>query len=123
MKAGLANSRRVDSRSPRPQNFANGHLSEPDFAERQVLQPGAAQAGVKLDIFCNHHVICYCAMIASAAAVAPVEPQDAGCAACIAATMPETAKALAALINEFGSSDKKALAMLKALHTISTTLT
>ena len=33
--------------------------------------------------------------------------------------MPESAKALAAIINEFGVGDEKALVMLKALHTMS----
>jgi triacylglycerol lipase len=28
-----------------------------------VIQPSTAQAGIRLDILCNHHVICYCAMI------------------------------------------------------------
>jgi hypothetical protein len=44
------------------------------------------------------------------------------CKSCIlgpSSTMPEAAKALAVIINEFGVGDEKALAMLKALHTAS----
>ncbi len=34
--------------------------------------------------------------------------------------MPETAKALATIINEFGVGDQRTLVMLKALHTVNT---
>jgi len=53
---------------------------------------------------------------------APTTVQDASCKSCIlgpSSTMPETAKALAVIINEFGVGDEKALVMLKALHTAS----
>jgi triacylglycerol lipase len=85
-----------------------------------VIQPATAQAGVRLDILCDHHVICYCAMIDSAVAV-PTTAQDASCAACILPTppgMPESAKALATIINEFGVGDERAVIMLKALHEV-----
>jgi len=87
-----------------------------------VIQPATAQAGIRLDIFCNHHVICYCAVIDYAAeTAAPKTAQDADCVACITPPpMSEAAKALATVINEFGIGDKRALTMLKALHTIST---
>jgi hypothetical protein len=35
--------------------------------------------------------------------------------------MPETAKALAVIINEFGFADAKAVVMLKALHEVNST--
>lgn len=85
-----------------------------------VIQPATAQAGVRLDILCNHHVICYCAMIDSAVAV-PTSAQDASCAACILPRppgMPESAIALATIINEFGVGDERAVIMLKALHEV-----
>ena len=53
---------------------------------------------------------------------APTTAQDASCKSCVlgpSSTMPEAAKALALIINEFGVGDEKALAMLKALHTAS----
>ena len=89
-----------------------------------LIQPSTAQAGVRLDVFCNHHVICYCAIIDyQQTMAAPTTPQDASCKACIISppsNMPETAKALAIIINEFGVADEKAFLMLKALHTVST---
>jgi hypothetical protein len=85
-----------------------------------VIQPDTAEVGVRLDALCDHHVICYCAMIDCADTMAaPTTPQDAGCKACILpppSVMPETAKALAVIINEFGVGSEKALIMLKALH-------
>ena len=88
-----------------------------------VIKPSTAQAGVRLDILCNHHVICYCAMIDYKDTMAtPTTAQDASRKSCIlgpSSTMPEAAKALAVIINEFGVGDEKALAMLKALHTAS----
>lgn len=85
-----------------------------------VIQPATAQAGVELSLLCNHHAICYCAMIDNAVA-RPTIPIDADCNACILlppAGMPETAKALAVIINEFGIADERALVMLKALHAV-----
>jgi triacylglycerol lipase len=87
-----------------------------------VLQPSTAQAGIRLDLFCNHHVICYCAMIDYADTMAaPTTAQDANEKACILpapSVMPETAKAMATIINEFGVADERAIVMLKALHTV-----
>jgi triacylglycerol lipase len=87
-----------------------------------VVQPSTAQAGIRLDVFCNHHVICYCAMIDyKDTMAAQTTAQDASCKSCILpppSVMPESAKALAIIINEFGVGDEKALVMLKALHTV-----
>jgi triacylglycerol lipase len=45
-----------------------------------IIQPATAQAGVRLDLLCDHHVICYCYMLDFAqASAAPLTPQDAGC--------------------------------------------
>jgi len=88
-----------------------------------VIQPSTAQAGIRLDILCNHHVICYCAMIDyNDTMAAPTTAEDASCKSCIlgpTSTMPESAKAMAVIINEFGVGSEKALVMLKALHTVS----
>jgi len=85
-----------------------------------VLQPSKAQADIRLDIFCNHHVICYCAMIDYAAVGAAPTVPDAKFTLCISPPpMSKAAITLADLINEFGIGDERAIAMLKALHTIS----
>jgi hypothetical protein len=79
-----------------------------------------AQAGVRLDILCDHHVICYCAMIDSAVAL-PTTALDASSAACILPRPPgmsESAKALATIINEFGVGDERTVIMLNALHEV-----
>lgn len=87
-----------------------------------VIQPETAQAGIHLDIFCDHHVICYCAMIDYAQTMAaPTIPKDASLKACIhPPPMSDEAKALAVVINSFGVGEERALVMLKALHTVST---
>ena len=87
-----------------------------------MIQPSSAQANIRLDIFCNHHAICYCGMIDYANTMkAPTTPQGASCSACIGPPrMSEAAKGLASLINEFGIGDERAVVMLKALHTVST---
>jgi triacylglycerol lipase len=89
-----------------------------------VIQPATAQAGIRFDIFCNHHVICYCAMIDYADTMAaPTTPQDASCKACIVpppSVMSDAAKGLALLINDLGVGNERAVVMLKALHTVST---
>lgn len=33
------------------------------LSKATVLQPSTAQAHIRLDVLCNHHVLCYCAMI------------------------------------------------------------
>jgi triacylglycerol lipase len=89
-----------------------------------VIMPKTAQAGIRLDIFCNHHVVCYCAMIGCAATMpATTSLQDAKCVVCISPPVPQpmskAALGLADVIEDFGVGDQKAVAMLKALHTIS----
>jgi triacylglycerol lipase len=90
------------------------------LSQATIIQPSTAQAGIQLDLLCDHHVICYCAMIDflhTSAAV--LTAQDAGYKPCIlgdASTVPEEAKALAAIINWFGIGTEKAIIMLKALH-------
>lgn len=52
-----------------------------------------------------------------------VTAQDMACRACMlgpASSVPEAAKALATLINEFGIGTEKAIVMLKALHPANT---
>ncbi len=88
-----------------------------------VLQPSTAEAGVKLDIACNHHLLCYLAMIDFGAARSALgAPPDAGEARCVvgpSGTMPWTARALALLVNALGGADQRVLAILRALHKVS----
>jgi triacylglycerol lipase len=98
-----------------------GYATLPNAA---VITPKTAQTGIRLDIFCNHHVICYCAMIDCAATMpATTSPQDAKCVVCISTPVPQpmskAAIGLADVIEDFGIGDERAVAMLKALHTIS----
>ncbi len=90
------------------------------LSKATIIQPTTAQAGIKLDLLCDHHVICYCAMLDfQQTNSAVLAAQDAACRACIlgpASTVPETAKALATLVNEFGIGTEKAIILLKALH-------
>jgi triacylglycerol lipase len=90
------------------------------LSKAKVIQPLAANAGVKLDLFCDHHIICYCAMLDfQQTSVAPLTAQDTVCRACVlgpASTMPEEAKALAVLINAFGTGTEKARILLKGMH-------
>lgn len=85
-----------------------------------VLEPSSVEAGVKLDILCNHHLLCYITMIDFDAAKSALgAPQDQDCAVCVVGgpgTMPETARALAFLIEKLGVADKRSLAILRALH-------
>ncbi len=90
------------------------------LSKATILQPSTAQAGIQLDLLCDHHIICYCAMLDFAQmSAAPLIPQDIACKACVlgpASSVPETAKALAVLINEFGIGTEKAAILLKAVH-------
>jgi triacylglycerol lipase len=59
----------------------------------QVIQPATAQADIRLGLGCNHHVVCYLAMLdykATLQAITPVPPGEEGSAACIKG--PQTGK-------------------------------
>jgi len=85
-----------------------------------VIQPDAAKAAIRLDLFCDHHVICYCAMINyTKTMAAPTTDQDASCKACIsgpATAIPASVKGLAMVVNDLGVGDTIAVKLLKALH-------
>ena len=50
----------------------------PDYAplpKLTMLRPSSAEASIKLDVGCNHHVVCYCAMLDYEATQAVLTPQ------------------------------------------------
>ena len=60
---------------------------------RTVLQPATAEANIRVSIGCNHHVICYCAMLdyeGTMQATTPVPAGEEDSAACILG--PQTGK-------------------------------
>jgi triacylglycerol lipase len=60
-----------------------GYCSLP---KRQVIQPATAQAEIRFDVGCNHHIVCYLAMLdykATMQAITPVPAGEEGSAACI----------------------------------------
>ncbi len=85
-----------------------------------VIDPSTAQAGIRLDLLCNHHLIDYCAMINFAVEQSePLTGADAESAQCIlggAAQVPEAAKALAVLLRDFTGATGAGLALLRGLH-------
>jgi hypothetical protein len=92
------------------------------LAKATVLQPDAVQADIRLDLLCNHHVLCYCAMIdyqKTTTAMTPCPPSDASEWACVIGAyspLPNSAKALAFVVTEAGVASDRAIALLKALH-------
>lgn len=92
------------------------------LSKAKVLQPDSVQADIRLDLLCNHHVICYCAMIdyhGTATAMTPCPAQDSSEWACVIgpySPLPNSAKALAFVVAEAGVASDRAIALLKALH-------
>ena len=76
----------------------------------EVIQPVTAQADIKLDIGCNHHVVCYLAMLdyaATMAALKPVPAGEEGSVKCIrgpATDKPTLAKSIVGRILEVGQA-------------------
>jgi pimeloyl-ACP methyl ester carboxylesterase len=85
-----------------------------------VIQPTGAQAGIELDLGCNHHLLCYFAMLDYAAERAtPTSSADTGSVACVlgdASKVSEAAKALAIVINELGIASLRAKYLLRGLR-------
>ena len=92
------------------------------LARATVIQPSTAQAKIALDLLCNHHVLCYCAMIDYNATMAAAPLSSAtgvlgkACVLGPADAMPDAAEGLATVIDAFGLGDARAVALLKALH-------
>lgn len=76
------------------------------LARVTVLQPATAEASIRFSVFCNHHVVCYCAMLDYEATMNDpavlVTADDKACRACVLGpetARPSMAKALADLAN------------------------
>lgn len=52
-----------------------GYVSLPKLT---VIQPATAQADIRFDIGCNHHIVCYLAMLDYAQTKAATDPVPAG---------------------------------------------
>ena len=77
-----------------------------------VIQPATAQADIRVGIGCNHHVICYCAMLDYAmTAKSPRNQADRSTWACVLGPQRESvnskiAKDLAAKVQQLGRAAK-----------------
>ena len=82
----------------------------PDYEplpRRTVIQPSTAEASIRMNLGCNHHVICYCAMLDYEATIAVVKSPPAGeeeSAMCVLGAetgTPSLAKTLASTLAGF----------------------
>jgi hypothetical protein len=71
---------------------------------RTVIRPSTAEAAIRFDIACNHHLICYCAMLdyeGTDKATSPVPPGEEKSRSCILGPetgQPSIAKEIAAFL-------------------------
>jgi triacylglycerol lipase len=79
----------------------------PDYVplpKRTVLRPETAEARIRFDLGCNHHVICYCAMLdyeGTKRATTPMPAEEKDSAACVLGPetgSPSVAKQLASAL-------------------------
>ena len=93
------------------------------LSKATVIQPSTAQADVRLDLSCDHHLICYCAMLDYADTKAsPMRPIDQQSWACVIgptqiSVNAEVAKALAVLVNRLGIA-RQIVELLRDAHTL-----
>jgi len=82
------------------------------------IEPGSAQAGIKVGLGCDHHVICYCAMLDFAQTEPNThDPRDQACVQCILGgrgTVTAEARALATGVTVLQTVSDKAAEMLMA---------
>jgi triacylglycerol lipase len=79
----------------------------PDYAtlaRATILQPATSESNIRVSLFCNHHVICYCSMLDYENTMTDpavlVTSDDIACAACVLgpeSAIPTVAKLLAAI--------------------------
>src|SRR5262249_58982201 len=78
------------------------------LSKTTIIQPSTAQADIRVDLACNHHVICYCAMIDyDYTKQAHLVPKDHPLWACVIGphrmtVNTEVAMALAVLVSRLG---------------------
>jgi triacylglycerol lipase len=78
------------------------------LSEATIIQPSTAQADIRVDVTCDHHVICYCAMLDyEYTKASPLRTIDQQSWACVIGAVrigvnAEVAMALAVLINHLG---------------------
>jgi triacylglycerol lipase len=78
------------------------------LSQATIIQPATAQADIRLDITCDHHIICYCAMLDyDYTKQTLLEPKDQPLWACVTGPRQmsvnmEVAIALAVLVNRLG---------------------
>ncbi len=71
---------------------------------RTVIRPATAEANIRVNTACNHHVVCYCAMLdyeGTMSALTPMPAGEADSAACILGPetgLPSLAKVLAGAV-------------------------
>jgi triacylglycerol lipase len=92
------------------------------LSKATIIQPSTAQADIRLDIGCDHHVYCYCAMLDYEYTVAsPLQPEDQQTWACVIgprkmSANAEVARTLEFLVDHLGDA-KQIVELLKArLH-------
>jgi triacylglycerol lipase len=87
-----------------------------------VIQPSTAQADIRLDILCDHHVICYCAMLDYEYTKASLlQPEDQKPWACVIgprkmSANAEVARTLAFLVDHLGVAEQIVELLRARLH-------
>ncbi len=93
------------------------------LSKATVIQPSTAQADIRLDLACNHHVICYCAMLDyEFTKQMSLLPKDQPLWACVLgpremSVNAEVALALAVLVNRLGIA-KQIVELLRDARTL-----
>lgn len=93
------------------------------LSKATVIQPSAAQAEIRLDLACNHHVICYCAMLdyelTKQTLLLPKDQPLWGCVLGprVMGVNAEVAQALAVLVGHLGIA-KQIVDLLRDAHTL-----
>jgi hypothetical protein len=98
------------------------HVPTGDFygtlSKATVIQPKGAQAGIRLDLGCNHHVLSYSALLDYALEQKTgLDPSSPPCILGPASSIRDTTEAWALIITECGIATEKVRLLLKGLHT------
>jgi triacylglycerol lipase len=93
------------------------------LSKATIIQPSTAQADIRLDLSCDHHVICYCAMLDyNFTKQSSLVLKDQPLWACVigphrTSVNAEVAMALAVLVNRLGIA-KQIVELLRDAHTL-----